>query len=94
MFVALFVYLGAQQGGARPLPHERISRARCHDHRSPHPVARKLDPRRGDLLLSTSQQDFPVMHGDEVMGLLTRPGADARHAAGGAGCLRGGGHGP
>jgi predicted transcriptional regulator len=26
----------------------------------------------GDLLLSTSQQDFPVMHGDEVIGLLTR----------------------
>jgi len=26
----------------------------------------------GDLLLSASQQDFPVMHGDEVIGLLTR----------------------
>jgi CBS domain-containing protein len=26
----------------------------------------------GDLLLSTAQQDFPVMHGNEVIGLLTR----------------------
>ena len=26
----------------------------------------------GDLLLATSQQDFPVMHGGSVVGLLTR----------------------
>jgi CBS domain-containing protein len=26
----------------------------------------------GDLLLATSQQDFPVMHGEEVIGLLSR----------------------
>ena len=39
-------------------------------HRSP---ARQRTIREaGDLLLSTSQQDFPVMHGDEVVGLLTR----------------------
>jgi CBS domain-containing protein len=26
----------------------------------------------GNLLLATSQHDFPVMHGDQVVGLLTR----------------------
>ena len=26
----------------------------------------------GNLLLATSQQDFPVMHGNEVVGLLPR----------------------
>jgi predicted transcriptional regulator len=28
--------------------------------------------RAADLLLTTNQQDFPVMHGEEVIGLLSR----------------------
>ena len=34
-----------------------------------------------NLLLSTSQQDFPVMHGDQVVGLLGRNSADALDAS-------------
>jgi Zn-dependent protease len=76
MFVALFVYLGAQQEGA-------AARGRSLTTGFPVRAAMITDlhtlsygnsiREAGDLLLSTSQQDFPVMHGDEVMGLLTRP---------------------
>lgn len=75
IFVALFVYLGAQQ---------EVAAARGRSLTSGFPVRAAMitDFRTlshgntireaGDLLLSTSQQDFPVMHGDEVIGLLTR----------------------
>jgi Zn-dependent protease/CBS domain-containing protein len=75
MFVALFVYLGAQQEGAAargrsltsgvPVKAAMITDFRTLSHGN---TIREA----GDLLLSTSQQDFPVMHGDEVVGLLTR----------------------
>jgi Zn-dependent protease/CBS domain-containing protein len=75
MFVALFVYLGAQQEGAAargrsltsgfPVKAAMITDFRTLSHGN---TVREA----GDLLLSTSQQDFPVMHGDEVIGLLTR----------------------
>ncbi len=75
MFVALFVYLGAQQEGAAargrsltsgfPVRAAMITDFRTLSHGN---TIREA----GDLLLSTSQQDFPVMHGDEVVGLLTR----------------------
>jgi Zn-dependent protease/CBS domain-containing protein len=75
MFVALFVYLGAQQEGA-------AARGRSLTSGFPARAAMITDFRTlshgntireaGDLLLSTSQQDFPVMHGDEVIGLLSR----------------------
>ena len=75
LFVALFVYLGAQQEGA-------AARGRSLTSGFPVRAAMITDFRTlthgntireaGDLLLSTSQQDFPVMHGDEVIGLLTR----------------------
>jgi Zn-dependent protease/CBS domain-containing protein len=75
VFVALFVYLGAQQEGA-------AARSRSLTSGFPVQAAMITDFRTlshgntireaGHLLLSTSQQDFPVMHGDEVIGLLTR----------------------
>jgi Zn-dependent protease/CBS domain-containing protein len=75
MFVALFVYLGAQHEGAAahgrslttgfPVRAAMITDFRTLSHGNSIREA-------GDLLLSTSQQDFPVMHGDEVIGLLTR----------------------
>ncbi len=75
MFVALFVYLGAQQEGAAARGRSLTSgvlvkAAMITDFRT---LSHGNTIREaGDLLLSTSQQDFPVMHGDEVVGLLTR----------------------
>jgi Zn-dependent protease/CBS domain-containing protein len=75
VFVALFVYLGAAQEGAAargrslttgfPVRAAMITEFHTLTHGS---TIREA----GDLLLSTAQQDFPVMHGHEVVGLLTR----------------------
>jgi len=75
VFVALFVYLGASQEGAAargrsltsgyPVRAAMITDFRTLSHGN---TVREA----GDLLLATSQQDFPVLHGTEVIGLLTR----------------------
>ncbi|MBZ5620091.1 MAG: site-2 protease family protein [Acidobacteriia bacterium] len=75
VFVALFVYLGASQEGA-------AARGRILTSGFPVHAAMITDFRTlqhgetirdaGNLLLATSQHDFPVMHGDAVIGLLTR----------------------
>lgn len=75
MFVALFVYLGAFQEGA-------AAKGRIFTSGFPVSAAMITDFRTlthgqtirdaGNLLLSTSQHDFPVVHGDQVIGLLTR----------------------
>lgn len=75
VFVALFVYLGASQEGT-------AARGRILTSGFPTEAAMITDFRTlqhgqsireaGELLLSTSQHDFPVMHGDSVIGLLTR----------------------
>jgi len=75
VFVALFVYLGAAQEGAAargrslttgfPVRAAMITDFRTLSHGN---TIREA----GALLLATSQQDFPVMHGDEVIGLLSR----------------------
>ncbi len=75
VFVALFVYLGAAQEGAAargrsltsgfPVRAAMITEFHTLTHGN---TIREA----GDLLLSTAQQDFPVMHGEEVIGLLTR----------------------
>lgn len=75
MFVALFVYLGAQQEGAAARGRSLTSGfpVRAAMITDFHTLSHGNTIREaGDLLLSTSQQDFPVMHGDEVIGLLTR----------------------
>ncbi len=75
VFVALFVYLGASQEGS-------AARGRILTSGYPVEAAMITDLRTlqhgqsirqaGELLLATSQHDFPVMHGDSVIGLLTR----------------------
>jgi CBS domain-containing protein len=75
VFVALFVYLGASQEGV-------AARGRILTSGFPVSAAMITDFRTlqhgdtirdaGNLLLATSQHDFPVMHGDSVIGLLTR----------------------
>jgi len=75
IFVALFVYLGAFQEGAAakgriltsgyPVSAAMITDLRTLTHGQTIRDA-------GNLLLSTSQHDFPVMHGDAVIGILTR----------------------
>ncbi|HLK12412.1 MAG TPA: site-2 protease family protein [Candidatus Binatia bacterium] len=75
VFVALFVYLGATQEAA-------VARGRALTAGATVRAAMITDLRTlshgqtlraaGDLLLSSSQQDFPVVHGGRVVGLLTR----------------------
>src|SRR5207237_9135249 len=75
MFIALFVYLGAFQEGA-------AARGRIFTSGYPVQAAMITDFRTlqhgdtirdaGNLLLATSQHDFPVMHGGQVVGLLNR----------------------
>jgi Zn-dependent protease/CBS domain-containing protein len=75
MFIALFVYLGAFQEGA-------AARGRIFTSGYPVQAAMITDFRTlqhgetirdaGNLLLATSQHDFPVVHGGQVVGLLSR----------------------
>lgn len=75
IFVALFVYLGAAHEGATvrgrilttgfPVHAAMITDFRTLQHGDTIRDA-------GNLLLATSQHDFPVMHAETVVGLLTR----------------------
>ncbi|MEO7651054.1 MAG: CBS domain-containing protein, partial [Bryobacteraceae bacterium] len=75
VFIAMFVYLGATQEAA-------AARGRTLTAGFPVRAAMITDFRTlqhgdtirdaGNLLLATSQQDFPVMNGSAVLGLLTR----------------------
>jgi Zn-dependent protease len=77
VFFAFFVWLGAAQENAAAM-------GRTLTHGIPVRAAMITEFRRlghGDtvrdaanLLLATAQQDFPVMHGDQVVGLLDRNG--------------------
>jgi Zn-dependent protease len=75
LFIAFFVYLGAAQEGAaamgRTLTHGIPVRAAMitEYHTLPHGSTIRD---AANLLLATSQQDFPVMHGLRVIGLLPR----------------------
>jgi Zn-dependent protease len=75
VFIAFFVYLGAAQEGAaavgRTLTHGIPVRAAMitEFHTLPHGSTIRD---AANLLLATSQQDFPVMHGTTVIGLLPR----------------------
>ncbi len=75
VFVALFVYLGAAQEGAAARGRilssgYSVRAAMITDFRTLQHGDTIRDA--GNLLLATSQHDFPVMHGDAVVGLLTR----------------------
>jgi len=75
VFISLFVYLGALQEGAaargrlltggRPVREAMITDFRALPHGS---TVREA----GELLLATSQHDFPVTLGNQVLGLLSR----------------------
>jgi Zn-dependent protease/CBS domain-containing protein len=75
LFIAMFVYLGASQEGALARGRSlttgyTVRSAMITDFRTlPHGATVR---EAGDLLLSTSQHDFPVMYGDRVIGLLSR----------------------
>lgn len=75
VFIAFFVYLGAAQEGAaamgRTLTHGIPVRAAMvtEFHTLPHGSTIRD---AANLLLATSQQDFPVVHGTGVIGLLPR----------------------
>jgi Zn-dependent protease len=75
VFVALFVYLGASQEGAAARGRlftsgYPVSAAMITDYRTLQHGQTVRDA--GNLLLATSQHDFPVMHGDAPIGVLTR----------------------
>jgi len=75
VFVALFVYLGAAQEGAAVRGRilttgYPVSAAMITDFRTLQHGDTIRDA--GNLLLATSQHDFPVMHGEAVVGLLSR----------------------
>jgi CBS domain-containing protein len=75
VFVAMFIFIGAAHEGS-------VVRGRLMTAGVPVRAAMITDFRTlshgetirdaGNLLLTTSQNDFPVMHGDTVLGLLTR----------------------
>jgi stage IV sporulation protein FB len=75
VFFAFFIYLGAAQEGAaalgRTLTHGIPVKAAMitEFHKLGHGDTVR---NAANLLLATSQQDFPVMHGDQVVGLLGR----------------------
>jgi stage IV sporulation protein FB len=75
VFFAFFIYLGAAQEGAaalgRSLTHGIPVRAAMITEF--HTLGHGNTVRdAANLLLSTSQQDFPVIHGDQVVGMLGR----------------------
>ncbi len=75
MFVALFVYLGAAQEGTAARGRLftagfKVSAAMITEFRTLEHGQTVRDA--GELLLKTSQHDFPVMAGNSVAGLLTR----------------------
>lgn len=75
VFVAFFVYLGATQEAAAVVGRTLtkgvpVRDAMITDFRTL--VHGQTIRDAADLLLKTSQQDFPVVHGDQVVGLLDR----------------------
>jgi Zn-dependent protease/CBS domain-containing protein len=75
VFFALFIYLGAAQESVAALGRTLtrgipIRAAMITDFHTLEHGATIRDA--ANLLLSTSQQDFPIMHGDQVVGLLGR----------------------
>ncbi len=75
MFIALFIYIGAGQEAssyeqAAMVEGIPVKNAMMTDVRTL-TVGNTLNE-AADVLLDTSQHDFPVLHGDQVQGVLTR----------------------
>ena len=75
VFIAVFVYFGGGSGsGVRPARkcfRGRESQGRD-DEGSPHADAGATLRDAAEQLLAGAQQDFPIVHGEEVVGLMTR----------------------
>ena len=75
LFIALFVYLGATQEGMASAGRALVEGATVRTamitefHTLPHGSTIRD---AAQLLLATTQQDFPIVHGDQVVGLLDR----------------------
>lgn len=77
MFIALFIYIGAGQEAssyeqAALVEGVPVRKAMMTDVRTLN-VGNTLKE-AADMLLDTAQHDFPVLHGDQVQGVLTRNG--------------------
>lgn len=77
IFIAFFVYLGAGQEAfayrqEALLEGVRVRQAMMTDVRTL--LVGNTLKEAAEVLLDTAQHDFPVMHGDEVQGVLTRNG--------------------
>ncbi|MBX3744417.1 MAG: site-2 protease family protein [Verrucomicrobiae bacterium] len=75
LFIALFVWIGASQEAGLAQFRSNLSGARVRDAMVTHfAVLGPSDPlaRAVDLVLAGSQQDFPVVDGRRVVGVLTR----------------------
>ncbi len=75
IFIALFVFIGAGQEasmyrGRALVEGVPVHKATITDFRTLAPDATLGEA--AELLLKTSQQDFPVVHGEEAIGILTR----------------------
>jgi len=75
VIIALFVYFGANQESQAEMSRDAAEDAAVAD--AMVTVFETLSPgdslrRAAEVLLSTSQQDFPVVHGDDVVGVLSR----------------------
>ncbi len=75
LFIALFVWLGAEQEAAMVqmhtslggIPVQRVMQTDFHTLNPDDPLSRAVD-----YILAGWQQDFPVVFGDHVLGVLTR----------------------
>jgi Zn-dependent protease/predicted transcriptional regulator len=75
IFIALFVWTGAQQEAAAPEMHSSAKGIPVH--RVMLTDFRRLAPddplgQVAEIMLATGQEDFPVVFGDHVLGLVTR----------------------
>jgi len=88
LFIAFFVFIGAGQEvyayrTARVLEGVTVKQAMMTDVKTLAVGATLREA--ADVLLATSQHDFPVVHGEEVLGVLTRNGLLRALAAEGPG---------
>ena len=75
VLIAIFVFMGASEEGIRVQTQAIIEGVRVRDAMVTHfETLRRADTlgRAADLLLSGSQHDFPVLEGEELVGILTR----------------------
>jgi len=77
VFIALFIYMGASQEASmvqvksalEGIPVSKAMLTDFHTLREGDPLSRAVE-----LLMSSSQQEFPVLSGEQVVGVLTRKG--------------------